>query len=85
MAAIEAYGWPRNTVSWSIIADFIARIVVVEHGTGIHVFSSQPYTPSAAVWCASCAVTTGICMNIPTNLCLTNVMLSFAGRVPVSV
>lgn len=42
------------------------EIVIVEHGTGIHVFNGQPYTISG-VPCVLFAITTGIYMNIPTT------------------
>ncbi|VEA41865.1 L-rhamnose operon regulatory protein [Salmonella enterica subsp. enterica] len=42
------------------------EIVIVEHGTGIHVFNGSRI-PSAAVPCVLFAITTGIYMNIPTT------------------
>lgn len=42
------------------------EIVIVEHGTGIHVFNGQPYTISGGTVCLF-AITTGIYMNIPTT------------------
>lgn len=40
------------------------EIVIVEHGTGIHVFNGQPYTITGGTVCL-CATMIGICMNIP--------------------
>lgn len=40
------------------------EIVIVEHGTGIHVFNGQPYTITGGTVC-SYAIMIGICMNIP--------------------
>ena len=40
------------------------EIVIVEHGTGIHVFNGQPYT-SPVARSVSYAIMIGICMNIP--------------------
>lgn len=40
------------------------EIVIVEHGTGIHVFNGQPYTITVAR-SVLCATMIGICMNIP--------------------
>ena len=41
------------------------EIVIVEHGTGIHVFNGQPYTITAVARSVLCATMIGICMNIP--------------------
>lgn len=40
------------------------EIVIVEHGTGIHVFNGQPI-PSPVARSVSYAIMIGICMNIP--------------------
>ncbi len=40
------------------------EIVIVEHGTGIHVFNGQPYTITGGR-SVSYAIMIGICMNIP--------------------
>lgn len=40
------------------------EIVIVEHGTGIHVFNGQPYTITVGR-SVSYAIMIGICMNIP--------------------